>query len=275
MTHLSKALPTLFVSHGSPMFALEPGSTGPALRAFGEQQLSTPVRAVLVMSPHWMAPEPTLMAHPMPATWHDFGGFPKALYELDYPAPGAPELALRVQSLLEQAGHPARIDPQRPRDHGAWVPLMHLLPQAQVPVIQIALPSPATPWEVFALGQALQCLKHEGVLVVGSGSMTHNLHEFFSETEPQNSPAEPYVWAFARWVEQALEAQDRESLFDYRHRAPQAERAHPSDEHWMPLYFALGAAGWGQWPAPRVDYLSREVMHRWLAMDTVALHAPA
>jgi len=258
------------------MFAVEPGTTGPALRAYAKTQLSGEgLRGVLVMSPHWMAPEPVIMGHPTPETWHDFGGFPEALYTLDYPAPGAPDLAQRVQALLADAGHAAPIDPQRPRDHGAWVPLMHLLPEARVPVIQIALPSHATPQALYAMGQALRSLKHEGVLVVGSGSLTHNLREFFSEPAEQNSPPEPYVTAFARWVERTLEAQDRDSLFDYRQRAPQAARAHPTDEHWRTLYFALGAAEWGTGVAPSVHYLSREVIHRWLAMDAVAFHAPA
>jgi len=258
------------------MFAVEPGTTGPALRAYAKTQLSGEgLRGVLVMSPHWMAPEPTIMGHPAPDTWHDFGGFPEVLYTLDYPAPGAPALAQRVQALLADAGHTAPIDPQRPRDHGAWVPMMHLLPEARVPVIQIALPSHASPMALYAMGQALRSLKHEGVLVVGSGSMTHNLREFFTEPAEQNSPPEPYVTAFARWVEQTLEAQDRDSLFDYRQRAPQAARAHPTDEHWRTLYFALGAAEWGTGAASSVHYLSREVMHRWLAMDAVAFHAPA
>jgi 4,5-DOPA dioxygenase extradiol len=269
------ALPTLFVSHGSPMFAVEPGTTGPVLGAYAQSQLSgKALRGVLVMSPHWMAAEPVVMGHPKPDTWHDFGGFPEVLYTLDYPAPGAPDLALRVQDLLADAGINAPIDPHRPRDHGAWVPMMHLLPEARVPVIQIALPTHASPPVLYAMGQALCGLKHEGVLVVGSGSMTHNLREFFTEPAPQNSPPEPYVTAFARWVEQALVTQDRDSLFDYRQRAPQAARAHPTDEHWRTLYFALGAAQWGTARAPSVHHLSREVMHRWLAMDAVAFHAP-
>jgi 4,5-DOPA dioxygenase extradiol len=151
--------------------------------------------------------------------------------------------------------------------------MMHLLPEARVPVIQIALPSQGTPQMLYDMGHALRSLKHEGVLVVGSGSLTHNLREFFTEPAAQNSPAEPYVTAFARWVEQTLEAQDRDNLFDYRQRAPQAARAHPTDEHWRTLYFALGAAEWGTGAVPSVNYLSREVMHRWLAMDAVAFHA--
>ncbi|MEY4505739.1 MAG: hypothetical protein RL297_317 [Pseudomonadota bacterium] len=271
-----RALPTLFVSHGSPMFAVEPGTTGPALFAYAQSRFSgEDLRGVLVMSPHWMAPEPLIMGHSSPETWHDFGGFPEALYALKYPAPGAPELAERVQTFLTQAGHRAPIDTHRPRDHGAWVPLMHLLPAARVPVIQIALPTHASPLDLYAMGQALRSLKREGVLVVGSGSMTHNLREFFSEPAEHSSPPEPYVTAFARWVERALVAQDRDSLFDYRQRAPQAARAHPTDEHWRTLYFALGAAEWGTALAPSVHYLSREVMHRWLAMDAVAFHAPA
>lgn len=128
------ALPSLFVSHGAPLFAVEPGVTGPALQAWGAT-LPADLRGIVIMSPHWMARSPAVMTTPQPETWHDFGGFPPALYALQYPAPGSPALGQEVMALLQAAGITAKADDTRPLDHGTWVPLMHMLPQAQVPVV--------------------------------------------------------------------------------------------------------------------------------------------
>jgi 4,5-DOPA dioxygenase extradiol len=256
------ALPSLFVSHGAPLFAVEHGTTGPALQAWGAQ-LPADLRGIVIMSPHWMARGPAVMTTAQPQTWHDFGGFPPALYALQYPAAGSPALAQEVLALLAGAGMAAQPDAKRPFDHGAWVPLMHLLPQANVPVVQVALPAGAGPREVYAMGAALAGLREQGVLVLGSGSMTHNLAEFFGgEREPA-----PYVLEFSRWIENKMAAGDLEALFNYRSQAPHAHRAHPSDDHFLPLFFALGAAGSGARP----DYLSREVMYGMLAMDAFTL----
>lgn len=257
-------LPVLFVSHGSPMFALEAGETGPALTRWGQalRQRHPGLRGVVILSPHWMAHGVEVMAHAQPPTWHDFGGFPPALYRLQYPAPGAPVLAQQVQARLAQAGIAATLNPERPLDHGAWVPLMHLLPQADVPVVQLALPVDADARAVYALGQTLQDLRSQGVLLVGSGSMTHNLREFFGGERQAAS----YVVEFSRWVEQQVQAGAIDALLDWQQQAPHALRAHPTDEHFLPLYFALGA---GAGSAPH--YLSREVMYGMLAMDAFAL----
>ena len=240
---VSTTVPALFVSHGAPLFAVDAGSTGPALTQWGEalRAQHPGLRGVVIMSPHWMARSVQVMTGPQPATWHDFGGFPPALYELQYPAPGSPALAQQVLGLLQAAGVAAQGDAARPFDHGAWVPLMHLFPQADLPVVQVALPLGAGPAEVYALGAALRSLRDDGVLVVGSGSMTHNLSEFFGGAR---EPA-PYVLEFSRWIEQQLERGDLAALLDYRARAPHARRAHPTEEHFLPLFFALGAAGAG------------------------------
>ncbi|WP_280190864.1 dioxygenase [Delftia sp. PS-11] len=289
-------LPVLYVSHGSPMFALEPGETGPALARWGSalRQSHGTLRAVVVLSPHWMSHGVEVMTGTAPSTWHDFGGFPPALYALQYPAPGAPQLALEVMQRLQAAGIAATANAQRPFDHGAWVPLMHLLPGADVPVIQLSLPASAGPAETHALGAALAGLRDEGVLLVGSGSMTHNLREFRGGTGEatmgvaqavhamlgelgedtaladgavgSSSASLPYVQDFSRWIEARMRRHDLPALLAYRSRAPGAQRAHPTDEHFMPLYFALGAAG----AAARPRYLSREVMYDMLAMDAVA-----
>lgn len=262
-------VPALFVSHGSPMFAVEPGTTGPALAQWGaELRARFPgLRGVVVMSPHWMARTPLVMTGARPATWHDFGGFPPVLYGLQYPAPGSPALAQEVLQRLQRAGLPAQGDAERPFDHGAWVPLMHLFADASLPVVQVALPATAGPAEVLAMGAALGGLRDEGVLLVGSGSMTHNLSEFFGGARE----AEPYVTEFSRWIEAALERGDVPALLGYRTQAPHARRAHPSEDHFLPFFFALGAAG-DDW-TPR--YLSREVMHGVLAMDSFILEPEA
>lgn len=262
--------PVLFLSHGSPMWALEPGESGPALQRWARALPQVP-RGIVIMSPHWMSRGIEVMTNPAPPTWHDFGGFPEPLYRLRYPAPGAPQLGERVLSLLREAGLPARGDPERPLDHGAWVPLMHMFPDADIPVTQISLPVGAGPAGIYAMGRVLAPLRDEGVLVIGSGSMTHNLREFMTGRPEQDAQAERYVSEFARWVEDAIQRGDREALLDYRARAPHAVRAHPSDEHFLTLFFSLGAAGWGEGPVA-ADYLSREVMYRYLAMDAVALH---
>lgn len=265
----SALLPVLYVSHGAPLFAVEPGDTGPALTRWGrELRAQYPhLRGVVIMSPHWMARTPQVMTGPAPATWHDFGGFPPALYQLQYPAPGAPALAQEVLALLQAAGVPAQGDAERPLDHGAWVPLRHLFPQADVPVVQVALPASAGPAEVYAMGAALRSLRAQGVLLVGSGSMTHNLGEFFGGA---HTPA-PYVLEFSRWIEAALVRGDLPALLDYRNQAPHAVRAHPTDEHFLPFFFALGAAG----DRVQAHYLSREVMYGILAMDAFALQSGA
>lgn len=264
-------LPALFVSHGSPMLAIEPGSTGPALTAWGQRLQAQGARAVVIMSPHWMSDVPTVMTHPAPQTWHDFGGFPDALYRLQYPAPGSPVLAEAVRHRLSTAGWTAKTDERRPFDHGAWVPLSFLFPQADVPVVQLSLPASASSAEVYDLGQALGDLRQQGVVLIGSGSMTHNLGEFFGGRPAHGASPAPYVVAFSQWVENALREGDRARLFDYRRYAPDAVRAHPTDEHFLPMFFALGAAGWGQADGPLPEYISREVTYRFLSMDAFAL----
>ena len=266
---MPEAIPSLFVSHGSPMFAVESGSTGPALQqwATGLRSEHPELRGIVVMSPHWMARGVAVMTNPAPKTWHDFGGFPQALYELQYTAPGDAALGQEVIALLQQAGMDARPDAARPLDHGAWVPLRVMFAQADVPVVQVALPVGAGPREIYQMGLTLQALRSQGVLVMGSGSMTHNLGEFFGGQRE----AAPYVIEFSRWVESAVMRGEKTALLHYAELAPHALRAHPSDDHFLPIFFALGAAGWGGEPACAVDYLSREVMYGMLAMDAFAV----
>ncbi|MCK9984053.1 MAG: 4,5-DOPA dioxygenase extradiol [Azoarcus sp.] len=257
-------MPTLFVSHGAPTFALEPGEAGRELAALA-QAIPQP-RAILIASPHWMSPVVTLTASDRPETIHDFGGFPAPLYDLRYPAPGDPALAARAIGLLAAAGVDARPDPHRGLDHGAWVPLLHMYPDAAVPVVQISMPGGRPASAFHALGRALSPLRDEGVLIVGSGSLTHNLYEFTGAA----AGTAPYVEAFAQWIADTLAAGDVDALLDYRRRAPHAERAHPTDEHLMPLMFAHGAAG------TRADawrLAAADVRYGMLAMDAYVFGA--
>lgn len=228
--------PVFFISHGAPTFALEPGLLGANLRALGQQL--TGIKAVLVVSPHWQTRELQVLTTPTPETVHDFGGFPAALYALQYPAPGQPELALGALQLLAQAGWSVSAEAHRGLDHGAWVPLFHLLPQANVPVFQVSMPHHLDTAGALALGRALAPLRDQGVLIVGSGSMTHNLYEL----QRPAAPAVDYAVEFAHWVRQAVSRADVAALLDYRRLAPHAERAHPTQEHFLPLLVALGAS---------------------------------
>lgn len=232
-------LPSLFISHGSPMLALEPGASGPALARLASE-LPRPT-AVLVVSAHWESHELLLGSAPQPRTWHDFGGFPAPLYAVQHPAPGSPQLARQAQQLLISAGLEARLDEQRPRDHGAWVPLSLMYPQADIPVVQLSLPSQLGPALQTRVGQALASLREQGVLLIGSGSITHNLGELDWRAGPDSIM--PWAQAFRDWMVEKLQADDESALHDYRRQAPHAARNHPSDEHLLPLYFARGAGG--------------------------------
>jgi 4,5-DOPA dioxygenase extradiol len=235
------ALPTFFVSHGAPTFALEPGSTGTALASLA-RRLPRP-RAVLAVSAHWDTAGPATGASNSPETIHDFYGFPAALYELRYPAPGAPWLAERVAGLLTRADIATAMDPGRGLDHGAWVPMLHMWPEADIPVAQLSIQAHLGPAHHYAVGQALAPLAEEGVLVLGSGGVTHNLREFRMSRE--NESVAPYVVEFRDWLAARIAAGDIDAVLDYRARAPHAVRAHPSEDHFLPLFVALGAAAKG------------------------------
>jgi 4,5-DOPA dioxygenase extradiol len=241
-------LPSLYISHGSPMTALQPGATGMRLAELA-QAMPRPT-AIVIASAHWLAHSPLVGGAAQPETIYDFSGFPRELYALDYPTPGAPALAAQVAGLLDQAGLAARIDPQRGLDHGAWVPLRLLYPAADIPVVPVSIQPELGPAHQYALGRALAPLRGQGVLLIGSGSITHNLHDFRAGYGAEREA--PYVRPFIGWIERKLAAGDVEALLDYRHEAPFAQRAHPTDEHLLPLFFALGAAGDGA-HAQRID----------------------
>jgi 4,5-DOPA dioxygenase extradiol len=228
--------PALFISHGAPTFAIEPGSLGPELEQLGTRMAG--IRAVLVVSPHWRTRYVKVMTTRAPTTMHDFGGFSPELYELQYPASGEPSIAARAALLLERAGFEVTLDDSRGLDHGAWVPLRHLFPDAALPVFQVSMPHALDARGALHLGRSLAPLRDSGVLIVGSGSLTHNLYELASG----KATSAQYAEEFARWVRDAVIERDTASLVSYRSRAPHAERAHPTEEHFLPLLVALGAA---------------------------------
>jgi len=232
-------LTPLFISHGAPMLALDPGEAGAFWRNLAAS-LPQP-QSVLCISAHWNARAPLVSAAIKPETIHDFYGFPGPLYEIRYPAPGAPELAWRAIELLRAAGIATEADPRYGLDHGAWVPLRSFYPQADVKVAQLAVqPLRDAQWH-YGIGQALAPLSREGVLVLASGGATHNLREL------DWSADEPPAWAvaFDEWLADALASGRTAELFDWERKAPHAHRAHPSPEHFLPLFVALGAAGEG------------------------------
>lgn len=263
-----RTLPSLFVSHGSPMIAITPSPTVDFLRRLGpaiDATFGRP-RAILAVSPHTATRVPVLLAGARHEAIHDFGGFPDELFAQRYDAPGAPELAPRVQARLGEAGIDVRSVPEGGLDHGLWTVLKHLWPAADVPVLPLSLVPDASPARQWALGEALAPLADEGVLILGSGSLTHDLRRFMRQRPALDAPAMADVVAFADWVADTVRHGDRAALLDYRRQAPHAAALHPTDEHWLPFYVAAAAGGLGA-PAQR---LHDAVQHAALAMDSYA-----
>src|SRR5512147_170102 len=228
-------MPVLFVSHGAPTL---PFDDVPARRFLIELARKVPrPKAILCVSAHWEAPVPSLNAAPHLGTIHDFSGFPKALYELTYDAPGAPEVAERAAALLGAAGYTPRLDAERGRDHGAWVPAMLAWPAGEIPMIQLSLLRGQSTHGHVALGEAIAPLRDEGVLILGSGGSVHNLRQVM--WDGGRTPR----WAseFQDWLDKALAANDLGALVGYRSQVDAAQMAHPTEDHLMPLYVALGA----------------------------------
>jgi 4,5-DOPA dioxygenase extradiol len=227
-------LPTLFVSHGAPNLVLSALPVKRFLASLGERFQP---RAILCVSAHWLTREPAVDVSEKPKTIHDFMGFEDELYEVRYGAPGARELATEIADTLAAHQHSVRRE-ERGLDHGAWVPLMLAWKDAQVPVTQLSLQPGKSQEHHYRLGLALAELRRKGVLVIGSGGATHNLGELGpGETLPE--------WAakFDRWLDEKARAGDAQALIDYRKLAPDAARNHPTEDHYLPLLVALGAAG--------------------------------
>jgi 4,5-DOPA dioxygenase extradiol len=232
-------LPTLFLSHGSPMMALAECATTQFFRTLGAEIMRP--RAILVVSAHWDTATPAASLSTQPETIHDFYGFPQPLYQLRYAAPGAPEVAQRVKQLIDAAGLGPTALGERGLDHGAWAPLRFMYPDHDIPVTQLAVQSRLGPRHHYSMGRALAPLADEGVLVLGSGGVSHNLREWGSV--PAGGPPPAWMSDFVDWVRTAIESGNHAALIDYVKQAPQAARNHPTDEHLLPLFVALGAAG--------------------------------
>jgi len=230
------------------------------------QSLPRP-KAIVVVSAHWETAGGAMVSlAEQPETIYDFGGFPSALYDIRYEPAGSPQVAEHAASLIEAAGIPIGRSARRGLDHGAWVPLSIMYPDADLPVLQISLIRGADPAAHEKLGRALSQLRQEGILVIGSGSMTHNLYEFRGQAI--DAPVPVWVSEFAGWMRERLESNDKEALLDYRNRAPSAQKNHPSEEHLLPLFVAMGAAGEGA----KAQLLHSSVEHGVLAMDAYAFN---
>lgn len=265
MPHPRTSLPVLFVPHGSPNFALHPGTAGAAISRF-TAGLPRP-RAIVVASAHWCTEVATVGLSEAPQTIHDFGGFPEALRRIDYPARGDRALGKTVVAKLQAAGFTPEVDAQRGLDHGAWIPLRQMYPDADIPVVTVSLQPHRGTEHHLRLGAALADLPATGVLIVASGNLTHNLADF--QVATADAPSPEYVRRFADWIGKQLERGSSEALLRYRGLAPDATRAHPSDEHLLPLLVALGAAGKARnnW---RAEPIYRGIDEHVLAMDSFA-----
>ena len=237
-------MPSLFVSHGGPNVVIEPSQARDYLMSLGAR-LPRPA-AIVIMSAHFETDGVAVVTDPAPGMIYDFGGFPRELYEKVYPAPGAPAVAERALDLLDAAGlAPKRVD-KRGYDHGTWNPLILAWPEADIPVVQVSVdPNRDATWH-HGVGKALAPLREEGVLLIGSGHITHNLRAVFGAmrlgitTDPQMGAK---VDAFTGWIAGKVKAHDTDALLDWTRQAPYAADNHPTDEHFMPFFFALGAGG--------------------------------
>jgi 4,5-DOPA dioxygenase extradiol len=269
------SLPSIFVSHGSPMIALQPGAAGAFMQRLGGDITATfgKPRAILMVSAHSTARRPVLLAAPQHRAVYDFGGFDPRLNQLRYDAPGDPALAAQVADLLTQAELPHHVLPQGGLDHGAWTALRYLFPIADIPVLPLAFVPSQSPAQQFALGEALQTLRDDGVLVIGSGSITHNLGRVFSSgaMPDEDAPEIRESAEFRRWMVERSAARDWDALFNYRAQAPNAVDMHPTDEHLLPWFVAAGAGG----RADAAVRLHSGVSMGCLGMDAYAFGATA
>ncbi|MDE2319297.1 MAG: dioxygenase [Rhodospirillales bacterium] len=257
-------LPTFFISHGSPMTVLQDTPARHFLATLGG--LIPRPQAILAISAHWETAAPTVSNPPANETIHDFYGFPKPLYNLHYPAPVAHGLAARTAELLGAAGLPCTTDNARGLDHGAWAPLLLAYPGADIPTIQLSVQTNLGPAHHIAMGEALRPLRAEGVLILGSGSFTHDLRRFRPGSTGLNAPETADVTAFSTWMDEKILAGDISALADYRRLAPHAADEHPTEEHLLPLHVALGAAA----PDTKARKLHSSVEYGFMRMDAYA-----
>jgi 4,5-DOPA dioxygenase extradiol len=254
--------PAIFVSHGMPAIVVQPGPTHDFLR--GLSQMFDRPKGIICVSAHWEAGWPMLSASEMPETIHDFSG-PPILFEKRYPASGDPALAGEAATLLTDAGLEAKTDPARGLDHGAWVPLMLMYPEADIPVIQLSVQTELDPQHHLNLGRALQPLREKGVLILGSGGATHNLPEIRKYKVDSKPP--DYAVAFDAWLQEAVTSGKQETLINYEQEGPSASQNHPYPaEHFLPLFVPLGAGS----PGAKGRLLHQVFMYGVLSMAAYA-----
>lgn len=255
---MTQRAPAMYIGHGSPMFALQPGKAGALLNEFS--RYFTDVKAVLMISPHWMTNGLALTAADELDTIHDFYGFPDSLYRVTYKAPGDQKTADLVSQHLKSAGYEVSLDSNRGRDHGAWVPMLHLLPEANIPVIQLSLDRTLNAHGLIKLGETLKNLRDEGIAVIASGSLTHNLYEI----QPEQAPPVSYADRFEKWVRNSVEKRDAERLSNPEQFCDDFKRAHPTAEHYVPLLVALGASD----EADQLQVLEGGILHGVISMES-------
>jgi 4,5-DOPA dioxygenase extradiol len=237
--------PAVFLAHGSPMSGLGGDEHAAALHSFGQRTAG--MKAILIVSAHWQVSRPLrVTAWDQSPLLYDFGGFPEELYQLRYPAPGDPAMAARVVRTLVAERQNARFETERGLDHGAWVPLRLTWPEATIPVLQLSMPF-VDPQEMFQLGRALRPLREDGIAVVGSGGIVHNLRKVHLENK--NAPVDEWAAEFDAWVAEQVGARNLDTLFAYRSAGPHARLSVPTTEHFDPLFITLGAAFSGEKPA--------------------------
>lgn len=237
MDRKTSMLPSYFISHGSPDIAIRDTLAAGFLRSWGETLPEA--KAILVVSAHWMTSEPMVTANSAPETIHDFGGFPRSLYQLRYPTPGNAEVAAKIVGDLTPTFPLSMLDNRRGLDHGAWIPLLLALPEGQLPVLQLSIQPHRDARHHYEIGKRLQELSDRGVLMVASGNTTHNLRVALTGNYPE--PPEK-VLRFSEWLHNAIGTRDDEELLNWQRRAPDAAWSHPTDDHLLPLFTVLGAS---------------------------------
>ena len=242
-------LPAIFISHGTPMLALAEDEYTAALKQFAVSLPEKP-KAIVVVSAHGTSETDLteISVGNKCALNYDFGGFPGELYRLEYPCPGSPELSARIAALLSDAGLSTALSSTARLDHGVWIPLRVAFPEATIPVVQVSMPYPTEPQTILKMGKALSTLREEGVLLIGSGGIVHNLEHLV--WHGKGNTAETWAVEFENWVKEKLVRKDVEGLLHFRDDAPHANLAHPTPEHFYPIFFTIGASLAGEQAFP-------------------------